>query len=136
MSIEVLQMSMIGSFTRSIGLTFDTASQGMVALNSIMKSAAHRARVVEDKSINAACTSSLKNRYDVARTVQNIYAETADISEEALAEGDAVIAQFRSEIGAGIPDAITKVTGALSERIAEEAASRIKKGKNKDKSKD
>lgn len=103
-------MNMITSFTRSISTTFDTLTQGLIAVNHLARGAAERTVVVEEKSIAAAAMSELQNEFDVARRLQEVYKQGLDLSDTALEEGRAFLDAYKAKRrDAESPEAITKV---------------------------
>lgn len=90
-------MNVLSSVTRTIGTIFDTATQGFIALNHLARGAAERTVVIEEKSVAAAAMSQLQNHHDVARRLQDLYKNNADLSREAIEEGKAFLDMYKAE---------------------------------------
>ena len=90
-------MNVLTSVTRSISTLFDTGTQTLIALNHLARGAAERTVVIEEKSVAAAAMSQLQNHHDVARRLQDLYKNNADLSPEAIEEGKAFLDTYKAE---------------------------------------
>lgn len=90
-------MNIFASLTRAISTLFDTVTQGLYALNHLSRGAAERTIVIEEKSVAAAAMSQLQNHHDVARRLQDLYKNNADLSPEAIEEGKAFLDAYKAE---------------------------------------
>lgn len=90
-------MNVISSASRAIGTTFDTLTQSLIALNHLARAASERTVIIEEKSIAAAAQSQLTNRFDVARRLQDSYKANKDLTQEAIDEGAAFLAQYKQQ---------------------------------------
>lgn len=90
-------MNVLSTITRAIGTLFDTTTQSLIAVNHLARSAAERTVVIEEKSVAAAAMSQLQNHHDVARRLQDLYKNNADLSPEAIEEGKAFLDAYKAE---------------------------------------
>ena len=90
-------MNVLQSFSRSLSTTFDTLTQSLIALNHLARGAAERTVVIEEKSVAAAAMSQLQNHHDVARRLQDLYKNNADLTPEMVEEGKAFLDTYKAE---------------------------------------
>lgn len=115
-------MRVMSSFTRSLGTLLDTLTQVFISTNHLARAASYRTQIVEEKSVNAAGISRLRNHYDVARTLQTLKTENRDITQAMLDEGKAMLDEFRQHMDMDeTPAFVSLFTQKMEEKLKAQA---------------